>query len=186
MSGAEHTGEARAAAAPGPARRFFCAQLATALGLAAAVWTGGDAKAATAVGSFNVTITITAQCAVTNPTSMAFPSTGLLSSPVNQTSTFTVACTNATPFTIGLDAGLYASGAQRRMRGGATNSEFVSYNLYSDAARTVAWTGSGGGLVNGTGTGANVSYTVYGQAPAQTTPSPGSNYADTVTITVTY
>jgi spore coat protein U-like protein len=97
-----------------------------------------------------------------------------------------VTCTNTTPFTIGLDSGLYASGAQRRMRGGATNSEYISYNLYSDAARTLAWTNSGGGLVSGAGTGAAVNYTVYGQVPTQATPSPAANYADTLTITVTY
>jgi len=145
-----------------------------------------SAEAATAVGSFSVTITITVQCAVSNATTMAFPSTGLLSASVNQTSSFTVTCTNTTPYSIGLDAGANASGAQRRMRGGVANSEYVGYNLYSDAARTTPWGNSSGTMVNGTGAGAGVGYTIYGQVPAQATPSPGANYSDTVTITVIY
>jgi len=148
--------------------------------------TGGAASAATSTTTFNVTISLTAQCLVANATNMAFPSTGLISAAINQTSTFDVTCSNTTPYAIGLDTGLNASGAQRRMLGGATNSEYVSYNLFSDAARTVAWSNSGGGLVNGTGSGSTQSYTVYGQVPAQATPSPGTNYTDTVTITVTY
>ena len=39
--------------------------------------------------------------------------------------------------------------------------------------------------VAGTGNGSGQSYTVYGRIPAQTTPAPG-NYADTITVTVTY
>jgi spore coat protein U-like protein len=146
----------------------------------------GPAIAATATGSFNVTITITSQCSVSNATNMAFPSTGLLSAAVNQTSTFNVTCTNTTPYTIGLDSGLNVSGAQRRMLGGVTNTEFVSYNLYSDAGRTIAWGDVSGSWVSGTGTGSATAYTVYGQVPAQATPSPSANYTDTVTITVTY
>ena len=146
----------------------------------------GPALAATATGSFNVTITITSQCTVSNATNMAFPSSGLLSAAVNQTNTFNVTCTNTTPYTIGLNNGLNVSGAQRRMLGGVTNTEFVSYNLYSDAGRTIAWGDVSGSWVSGTGTGAATAYTVYGQVPPQATPSPSANYTDTVTITVTY
>lgn len=143
------------------------------------------ATAATVQSNFNVTIAITSQCAVTNAQNMAFPSTGLISAAVQQTSTFQVLCGNTTPYTIGLDTGLNASGLQRRMLGGATNSEFISYNLFSDAARSVAWGNASGSLVSGTGTGAVQTWTVYGQVPAQTTPS-GGNYLDTVTISVNF
>ena len=157
----------------------LCAFLAAAAG-------SGAAQAATATGTFNVTITITSECTVTNPTDMAFGSHGLLTALVNQTSTFQVTCTNTTPYTIGLNAGLNASGSQRRMLGGVTNTEFVNYNLYTDAGRTTAWGNASGSWVSATGNGSAQTYTVYGQVPAQATPSPGANYQDTVTITVTY
>ena len=156
------------------------------LALAATLATGEAATAATATSQFNVTITLTAQCIVSNATNMNFPATGLLSAAVNQTSTFDVTCSNALPYTVGLNAGLNPTGPQRRMLGGVSNTEFVSYNLYSDAARTVAWGNAAGSWVSGAGTGAAAPYTVYGQVPPQATPSAAANYTDTVTITVTF
>lgn len=154
----------------------FCAVLATA----------PAALAATATNTFNVTMTITSQCTVTSPTTLAFGSAGILSAATDATSTFNVTCTNTTPYTVGLNTGLNASGAQRRMLGGGTNSEYINYDLYQDAGRTTAWGNAVGSWQSGTGNGAAQSFTVYGRVPAQTTPSPGANYTDTVTITVTY
>lgn len=145
-----------------------------------------SALAATATTSFNVTVTITAQCAVSSATNLTFPATGLLNSAVNGSSSFAVLCTNTTPYTIGLDTGLNGLSGQRRMKGGASNNEFISYNLYSDAARTSAWGNSAPSWVSGVGSGSTTTYTVYGQAPIQTTPSAAANYTDTVTVTVTY
>lgn len=143
------------------------------------------AQAATATNTFNVTMTITSQCTVTNPTVMGFGAAGVLSSTKIQSNSFQVTCTNTTPYTIGLDTGLHASGSQRRMLGGATNTEFVNYELYTDVGRTTVWGNASGSWVSGTGNGAAQSYNVFGSVPAQTTPSPG-NYTDTITITVTY
>jgi spore coat protein U-like protein len=144
------------------------------------------AFAATATNTFNVTMTITAQCAVTSPTTMAFPSTGLLTAPVNQTSTFNVICTNTTPYTVGLDNGGNQLAGQRRMKGGTANNEFINYNLYQDSARTTAWGNATGSWQSGVGNGQAQAFTVFGQVPAQNTPSPSNSYIDTVTITVTY
>lgn len=149
-----------------------------------AVPTASQATVATA--NLNVSITITAQCTVVNAGALAFPSSGLLTAPVNQSATFQVQCTNSTPYTVGLDTGQNASASQRRMKGGPTSSEFILYNLYSDAARSVAWGNASGSWVTGAGTGSAFTYTVYGQVPAQSTPTPAANYADVVTISVTY
>jgi spore coat protein U-like protein len=162
-------------------------RISRALFVALLVAPAGMAQAATSVTSqFNVTMQITSQCVVANATNMAFPTTGLLSTAVNQTSTFDVTCSNTTPYTIGMDTGANASSGQRRMKGGTSNSEFISYNLFSDSGRTTAWGNAVGSLVSGSGTGIVQNYTVYGQVPAQTTPSAATNYLDTVTITVTY
>jgi len=142
------------------------------------------ANAATATGAFNVTLTLNAQCTVSNANNLTFGTVGLLSGPVNQTSTFQVTCTNATPYTVGLNAGQYPSGAQRQMLNAST-TQYVAYNLYQDSAYSTPWGNASGVWESGTGTGAAQSFTVYGQVPAQTTPPPGT-YSDTVTITVTY
>lgn len=144
------------------------------------------ALAATATATFNVTMTITSQCQVTNHTNLNFGSAGVLATAVDQTNTLDITCTNTTPYTIGLDVGAHASGAQRRMLGGTTNSEYILYNLYSDAGRTTPWGNASGSWVSATGNGSAQSYTVYGRVPAQASPSPGTNYNDTVTVTVTY
>lgn len=115
-----------------------------------------------------------------------FGSQGLLAAVVNDTATLNVSCTNTTPYTVGLDQGTYGSSVTaRKMKGGATNTEFVNYSLFSDTGRTVNWGNTTGSWVSGTGNGTAQPLTVYGQVPAQTTGSPGA-YADTVNITVTY
>ena len=100
-------------------------------------------------------------------------------------------CTNTTPYSIGLDNGVNASGSQRRMQAG---SSFITYNLYTDAARTIAWasttsattcTSGASTCVLGTGTASNQNVSVYGRVPPQTSPPAGS-YADTIVVTVTF
>jgi len=139
--------------------------------------------ATTNSGGSNWTATVVPQCYVT-ATTLNFGSIGVISANVNATSTISVQCTNTTPYTVALGNGLYANGSQRQMLGGATNSEYVSYNLYSNASLTAPWTSAS--TVSGTGTGAVVNTTLYGQIPSgQSTPSPGT-YNDTVIVTVSY
>lgn len=157
----------------------------TALLAAAGIAVAPQALAATATSTFNVTMTIVESCSVTDHTDLNFGSANGLQAAVNQTSTIEVTCTNSTPYTIGLDAGTNASDDQRRMMGGATNSEYISYGLYRDTGHTTPWGNAEGSWADGTGTGSSQVYTVYGRVPAQASPSAG-NYTDTVTVTVTY
>ena len=101
------------------------------------------------------------------------------------TALVTVNCSNGAPYQIGLGGGLNLLGTTRRMAG--PGAERLSYELYSDSGRTIAW-GDGGALgarVAVTGNGANQARTVYGRIPAGQAPAPGS-YADTVVVTVEY
>jgi spore coat protein U-like protein len=125
-------------------------------------------------------------------TSMNFGSTSL-SSNIDSTATITLQATNTTPYSIGLDNGVNASGSQRRVRLGATSS-YLNYNLYTDSARTGLWTttssttsctGGAGTCITGTGTGSNQTVTVYGRVPTQTVPTAGV-FNDTVVITITF
>jgi spore coat protein U domain-containing protein, fimbrial subunit CupE1/2/3/6 len=141
--------------------------------------------AATATSTFTVTITLAATCTVASPNTLDFGTQGILSANVDQTTTFTVTCTNTTTYNVGLDAGLGsgATVATRKMTGGAAT---VNYTLYSNPGRTTIWGNTvGTDTVAGTGNGAAQTLTVYGRVPSQTTPAPAT-YTDTITVTVTY
>jgi spore coat protein U-like protein len=142
-------------------------------------------------GSSPWVATILANCHLST-TPLNFGNASLLTSNVDAAATLIVQCTNTTPYSIGLNSGTNASGSQRRMLNGASN--YISYNLYTDAARSASWnttisasncTNGGGTCVLGTGTGSNQSVTVYGRVPPQVAPRVGT-YSDTVIVTITF
>jgi spore coat protein U-like protein len=145
---------------------------------------------ATATANLTVTAQVEATCTVTT-TTLAFgsydPTSANVSSPLDGTATVAVTCTSGTSATIGLGQGLYAAGGStdlvplRRLFNGATG--YLSYYLYEDASRAVAW-GSAGPVV--IGTGVQDSHTVYGRISAGQTSAPAGSYSDTVVATVTY
>jgi spore coat protein U-like protein len=62
----------------------------------------------------------------------------------------------------------------------------ITYGLYRDVARALAWGSTiGTNTTSGTGTGLTQTQTVYGRVPTQTTPKPGA-YSDSVVVTVGY
>jgi spore coat protein U-like protein len=96
-----------------------------------------------------------------------------------------VNCSSGAAYQVGLDAGVNASGTTRRMAGPAAAR--LSYELYSNSVRTLAW-GDGSALgarVAGTGSGSAQSLTVYGRIPAGQLVAAGS-YTDSVVVTVEY
>jgi spore coat protein U-like protein len=101
------------------------------------------------------------------------------------TATVTVNCSNGASYQVGLGGGSNLNGSTRRMAGPA--GARLSYDLYSNSGRTIAW-GDGtalGAKVSGTGSGASQGLVVYGRIPAGQLPTPGS-YADSVVVTVDY
>lgn len=153
------------------------------LAIGALLATPAAALAATTPSSMGVTSTVQATC-LNTVTPMAFGIyTGVLAS---STATLSVTCTNTTPYTVALSAGL-STGATVHTRaltgpGGA----LLHYALTSDLAGAVNW-----GLtvstdtVAGTGTGAAQPITIYGQEAAGQFVTPGA-YTDTITATVAY
>lgn len=138
---------------------------------------------ATAV-PFTVTTTNLATCSV-SATTLNFGSTGVLSAARDGSSTLTVTCDAATPYTVGLNGG-NASATDPTLRKMTRVGQQITYALYRDIARTQPWGNTiGVNTASGTGTGGAQVLTVYGRAPAQTTPSPGV-YTDTIIATVTY
>jgi spore coat protein U-like protein len=151
------------------------------------------APAATATGTFTLSVTLTASCTISAGGSVVnFGTRGVISTNVDAVTVIAVQCTNTTPWSVGMDNGLNASGSQRRMTDGSSN--FINYNLYTNSGRTNLWTtttsassctGGANTCVLGTGTGNLQFITVYGRIPAPQGPTPGA-YIDTVTTTVTY
>lgn len=161
------------------------------------------AQAATATGNLNVLITITDECVInaehTGNAVLDFGSKGLLKSNQDHATgasssagAFDVTCNKGVVYSVGLDAGQHASTAgdisTRRMRGVRDDNEFVAYQLYQDAARTIVWgntTGTAGNVVSRTADGSTQVIPIYGRVPPQDTPKAGA-YNDLVAITVTY
>ena len=160
--------------------------LKTTLVAAAGLLFANSTLAATATTTFKVRATVASSCKVT-ATDLDFGAYDPLAAALDGTSTITATCTAQTPYTIGLDAGLKAGGTTtRRMTGDDTATTLLSYELYSDTTRTAIW-GAGGTTTVGQSalTGGALHYAVYGRIPASQY-VPAANYADTVTVTVTY
>jgi len=133
---------------------------------------------------FTVSVTLSPSCSVT-ASPLNFGTVGVLTSAVNATTNLSVACTYTTPYTVSLSAGA-ASGATTTTRAMTLGASKVYYSLYQNAAMTQNWGNNiGVDTVAGTGTGSAQSIPVYGQVPAQTTPTIGS-YSDTILVTVNY
>jgi spore coat protein U domain-containing protein, fimbrial subunit CupE1/2/3/6 len=133
---------------------------------------------------FTATATNGTHCSV-NASNLNFGSVGVLRSAVDATSSVTVTCTNALPYTIALDGG--QSGATNpTQRALSQASQHVTYGLYQDSPRAQPWGDSvGTNTAAGTGSGLAQTLTVYGRVPVQNTPSPGT-YTDTVVVTISY
>lgn len=160
------------------------------LGLSCLLAGTAPAQAGTSTGSFQVSATVISSCSVAGTTLNFGTALDPLNSavPVDATSTLTVQCTNTTPYTLALSAGINAGGASvfgsRAMKNGARS---LPYQLYLDVARASVWgDGTASSLTqSGVGTGASQSVTIYGRLPSLTGIVPGS-YTDTVTVTISY
>ena len=167
--------------------------LVKALGVAGVLAVTGTAHALTATSSFTVTATVLKACTV-SATNIAFgnytPGGGALTG----NSTISVKCTKTTPYTVALNAGSGTMG-QRTMINGA---ESLQYQLWTSAAfSTIFGDGTSASVTaaspvgGGAGLGAAAqTFTAFGQMPDsafnQNAAPLGTNYSDTITVTVTY
>ena len=146
--------------------------------------------AATTTTTLGVHATLVSGCQV-GAAPIAFgtysPGAGALAS----TSLITMSCTTSTVFAVGLSAGSTpgASMAQRLL---ANGSHTLEYNLYTSSAHTSVWgDGSGSTAVEfgiGNGTGAPVTFTLYGQLPDNATNrvAASGGYSDTILVVISY
>jgi spore coat protein U-like protein len=151
------------------------------MGASACPVSGGNTT--TTSTTFTASVTVLPSCTV-SATNMDFGSHGFLTSNIDATSTVTVSCSTGAPYSVSLGNGNWGTSPTSRLLVGSFFT--VTYGIYSDAARSVAWGSTiGTNTVGGTGTGAAQSLTAYGRVPSQTTPTTGT-YTDSVVVTVTY
>ncbi len=132
---------------------------------------------------FTVSATNVKTCRVTAD-DLNFGAVTTLAGNLDVNGSASVTCTNLTPYRVLIGNGLTGTGPTARKMTLGANS--VTYALYRNAARTLAWGNTSGvNSLAGTGTGAAQSLTIYGRVPAQAVPPPGA-YMDTVVMTVEY
>lgn len=149
------------------------------------------AHAVTATTTFQVTASVVKACLVTTPSTLGFGTYDPNSAtPLTSTTTFNVTCTSGTAYSIGMSAGAgtgaTVTGRKMTSASAAVGSNTLTYGLYKDAAFTTNWDNS----VSATGysgNGAIQPLTIYGRIPVnQYTAAPANDYADTITLTLTY
>lgn len=142
----------------------------------------------------NASFAIGTTCTLTTPTSVSFGNYNPFNlSAVDTTGSVQVTCSGLVGllvnYTVTLNPGLYGTFATRQM---ANAGYRLNYNVYTDAARSMIW----GDGTSGTSTNAgsctvviigscSQTFTAYGRIPAQQNAGVG-DYADTITVTVTY
>jgi spore coat protein U-like protein len=103
------------------------------------------------------------------------------SQPADISGSITVSCAASTGYSVGISTG-FGSYSVRIM----TNGQYtLSYNLFTDAARTSIWGDGTGGTATVNATDTGNTYSVYGRVAPRQNVAVG-DYNDLVTVTVTY
>jgi spore coat protein U-like protein len=163
---------------------------AAAVALALSASTGADA--ATAQQTINVSAQVNASCSLST-VALNFgvydPLVTNATADLTAQTDISVTCTNNASTTISLSSGGQATtgaGATRQLTDGAATPHFLTYSLYSDAARGTPWgDGTLAPLLAYTGTGALQPVTIYGKVDKAQSATAGS-YTDVITATITF
>ena len=156
-------------------------------------WLPAQAQVTQSTGELEVRLLVNASCDISGSTSgglgtavLDFGTATLLQSAIDAdtgtsgTDALEVLCNPGVAYTLTFDAGQNATQIADRAMKREGGTELVSYQLYSDAARSNVLN-----TLSGTGTGTSQPVTVDGRVPAQTAPPPG-NYRDVIVITVAF
>lgn len=139
------------------------------------------ASAAQATADFEVSIEILNSCTIAASPMVFATQTGNITGNIDAGSNLTVNCNDGALYSIGLNDGI--NGVREMSAGGA---QTVSYELYTDAGRSVRWDDLAGTTeVSGTGNNADQSIPVYGRVSGPQSVAAGV-YADTVTATIEF
>lgn len=116
---------------------------------------------------------------------LQFGSVNLFSGQVDTTANIRLRCGPAVAYSVAIDNGQNAAGAQRRMSRGGGILQYVNYEIYRNAGRTQVWGTTAATVMAGT-TPANgqVTLVAYGRVPNSLVLP--AEYVDVVTVTVTF
>ena len=176
-------------------------KLASLVGSAMVAWSiGSDAWAGFNTGSLSVTSSVAKTCSVSTTSALAFGAYDpTAAGALPGTGSVSIKCTKgSSAITIDLDAGLHASGSQRKMFGG-TSTDLLNYSV-TQPETTTPWTSCAGSTVWGSTVGGSVytpsgvtwsaaaaqAFTVCGSVPAAQDVSVDGSYTDTVIVTVNF
>ena len=139
----------------------------------------------TASATMAVSVEITANCTIAAEP-LAFGAVTAAQAPaLGATSTIEVSCGADVPFTVGLDDGQNFADGTRRALDPATGA-YLSYEIFSDAARTLRWGALGAEtVVDTTAADGTVRLTAYGAIASETQLAAG-RYGDLVTVTTNF
>lgn len=179
--------------------RVLASQSGAAAGVYASSFTGADAWATYAydatscaqVGNaravavpLQVTGTVLSTCRV-SATPINFGTASLLQNGVDAQGAIAVTCSRGTPFAIKLGGGNAAATDPRSRSLRQSSGALVTYGIFQDAARTIAWGNQQSNDLNvAAATGLTQVFPAFGRVPAQRA-TPGT-YSDTVLVEVTY
>jgi spore coat protein U-like protein len=155
-------------------------------------------SANTTTGTFTVSVTVNKACTITTSASsnITFAAVNAGTAPASNNGSFSVNCSNTTPFYIGLAPQNVASNTGAGTMKGAINgnNNTITYQLYQNAGLSNVWgntatSTSAGNGISGTGAGMAASKaiaeTVYAAVTGSTDVTPDT-YSDTVTINVNF
>lgn len=154
------------------------------------------ASAGVANGTFNVSLTVNKTCLVntTGASNITLTAVNAGATTAILPGTFTVNCSNKTPFNVGLAPSNSNTAGAGTLAGTGGNLATIAYGLFQDSAGLTPWgntatastVGNGeSGLGGGMAAAKAVSFTAYANATGSTDVQPDT-YKDTVTINVNF
>lgn len=147
--------------------------------------TPGAVRAETLSNTAEARLRVDTSCRVfTEP--LAFGTVNLFSGQVDATAAIRLSCGPAVAYSVAIDNGQNFNAGRRRMFSGTGGFfNYVTYQIYRNAARTQVWGATAGNVATGvTPVDGEVTLTAYGRVP-NTIVLPRA-YVDTVTVTVTF
>lgn len=141
----------------------------------------GSASAATSTGNLNASVTIGDDCLATAST-LNFGNIGLLRANKDAQTNVSVQCTSALPYSIKIFDAADAAATTFAMKNGA---EDISFQLFSDASRTVAWDSTNAMTGTAPSTGAPFNLVLYGRIPPQAA-APEGYYAANMRVQIDF
>lgn len=134
---------------------------------------------------FTVSAVVSKQCNVSYANNVSFGPQSAMQSNLASNNTIGIACTNGTLYTVGLTPSNGNTGGTGALKGSGANTDQVPYQLRQAAGTSGAvWGNTAQNMPSSTGNGSTQQFPVYVTIPSTNyTPD---DYADTVTITVTY